>query len=195
MIRILTATLFACLASSASASTVVLGFDGISTSSSVDVGSTFSEDGFTFTNVNSDAFGQSAQFDALAFGFGGPFLNGDTVTLTADEGTLFSVNSFDFVSFSGNLTDSVLISGLLAGALVDSVSIQSASDTFATSTGLFGSFDTLSFVGNGPAVASLILDNFVLETKIAAVPVPLSIMLLGTGLLGLGAVGRRKSKT
>lgn len=155
-------------------------------------GGTYNEDGFTFSFGN-----QSYIFDGGANinfnGFSSPVLelDGTSASITRDGGGLFDFNSVLAVQ-SGNTTP-LLFMGIFAdnSTIVSNVFAPLA-QTPGAGTMTFSGFTNikelqLSSVGNGFAL----YDNFTFDAGASpppsGVPAPGALVLLGLGLIGLGA--------
>lgn len=112
------------------------------------------------------------------------FTPGDTVTAIADAAvTAGTVN----ISFT-NLTMS-WIDGLNLNTLVSSTGVDSLSTVFDTS------FPLQQLVFEWTDSDNQAGFRFDVETSVAAVPLPASLILFGSALAGLGIFGRRRKWT
>jgi hypothetical protein len=105
--------------------------------------------------------------------------------LTANDNSLFSMQSFDFMGYSGSGIGNVIGTFSDNSTIQASVAYNSTQSTFALSSDWTG-LKSVTFTANGFGARAL--DNIVLNT--VDVPEPASILLLGLGLVGLSS--RRK---
>ncbi|MEM9144973.1 MAG: hypothetical protein AAGC57_02170 [Pseudomonadota bacterium] len=162
---------------------------------------TYSEGGFTLLVESGlewgfdDSAGNGPS--SLVAGFDGEIGIGDTISITNDDDRLFQLLDVDLASLVDfDLSDGVDLIGLLDDVEVASITdITTDSDTFAAlssfgGVAIFTDFiDELQIVGASQNDASLLIDNLELQ----AVPVPTPILLLMSGLLGLGVIAYRRS--
>lgn len=126
----------------------------------------------------------------------------DTDTLTMSSGTSFDFLGANVSAWSGSLASpgsatSLTITGYLNNAIVSSIS-ASLSSEWTTIGGISGPVDRLEFSNAGELGGYFRMDNLNYATvesgQGSAVPEPMSFVLIGTGLLGLGLL-RRRNKT
>jgi hypothetical protein len=114
---------------------------------------------------------------------------GDGATISLAGGGAFN---FDGAYFAGNEATSLLITGRKAGANVSAtLTLVPSLTSYLESDGstLFQNFTgitKLTFTG-----APFVMDNF---TDAATIPLPPSVLLLGSGLLGLVGLGWRRAR-
>jgi hypothetical protein len=111
-------------------------------------------------------------------------------------GNVYKV-SFDYGALSGALQAlEVSIGGFSAGVFNSAVqnSLINVSFLFSVSSDI--SAAALAFTGFGltPSNDGLLLDNVLLE-QVTPVPLPPAAVLLATGLMGIGALGRKRKST
>ena len=116
-----------------------------------------------------------------------------TVTVTKVGGGSFDFDGVDFANYSGP-KGTYTIKGYSGSTLDYSLS--------GTVTGAPGVFDAYGLTETSVSVTSVVIgvidrdtdniDNIVLSAPVSATPEPSSLMLLGTGILGLAGAARRR---
>lgn len=170
-------------ASIASAATVSIEFEG-----SV-VGGDYVEDGFLFDDViGSVELSSNALTEFILF-------SGETLSITQTNGEDFALVSFDYGNpFSNGTIDAFDLLGFNDGVeVVDYGNFVTSGGAVATGFGDDTVVDQIFIVGTDFNTASPYWDNFVFETDVAPIPLPAGAWLLITGLLGLGALRRRRA--
>lgn len=174
----------------------VIDFDGLGLNSEDPV----TVDGYTFDYIDRDgwAIGNPADGISNEVGNGTDFItcrdtrDGDcTIRMTRDGGVQFSLTSFDGADGLFNVGGRTIeVTGTLAGGATVTDTFSTVASTFTTFS-LSSSFTNLvsaDFRGYGPGDDMIAFDNI----NATAVPLPAPVWLLGTGLLGLIGIARRK---
>lgn len=160
-----------------------------------DVGTSYSEDGFTITQ----GFGEPFSFRSFGtdeFRFtGSTALYNNTVdgiiTLTQDGGGAFGVTSIDLSELNGSESADVVFTGLLqgGGSVMETFTLDAI---FGIETFLFSSdFDNILSLSWVQSAGFHQFDNIVIANA-GEVPLPAALPLFLTALAGFGAAARRK---
>jgi hypothetical protein len=112
--------------------------------------------------------------------------------------TPFNFNGFDLRGSFPGANLSFTLEGWLGGVMVDSAMLHVTGNTLQTYTENWANVDTIEIMSTTAlpvnwGSGTLYMDNVEINDAIA-VPEPVSIALLGAGLLGLGLVRRRASR-
>lgn len=190
------------LCASLPAAASVLNFDSIATGGTVAQvpagygGFTWDTNAYVTDNTYYDtAYSNTTTFpsapNALYNGFGVP-----TITIS---GSPFSFQGADVATFAdansevGFSSTTITIDGYLSSVLVGTASMTLNTDgTFSFLNANFADVDTLTLSSSGNGEWWL-LDNFTYNGS-SATPEPSSILLMGTGLIALGAIRKRARK-
>lgn len=118
-----------------------------------------------------------------------------TSSISAVTGTAFSFRSAQFASTFGN-PFTLTLTGSLAGNNVFTQMVSLTNTNLANFTSSnFGAIDKVTFTGTS-ATSSFLLDNFAFApASVTTTPEPSSMALLGTGLVGLVPMFRRKKNS
>ncbi len=136
-----------------------------------------------FGGVNVDMNGQAALPAAIETASSFNVVAGQSYKLSFDFGVVgsgFEVLTFDFAGYSAGSVSFGPSVGLSAAAFTFVAAISGPS--------------VLSFSGLPGTGSGMILDNVLLESlaPVSPVPIPPAALLLGSGLIGLGALGRKR---
>ncbi|MEM8800024.1 MAG: PEP-CTERM sorting domain-containing protein [Pseudomonadota bacterium] len=190
----------------AQATPVTLEFDDVD-EAAIPVGGSVIEDGFALTVESGLTFGTTTVGNpagALAIGLSFPVGIGDTLSLSALDGSRFSLDALEFGAFAGAVfPDGTFSDGVDIFAVDGGVSTLIFGD-LATSSIAFqpldlssGLVDEIQFVGSSVGESSLLLDNIALtledDDDPVEVPAPGALGLLGLGLMGVGVLRRKRS--
>jgi hypothetical protein len=112
--------------------------------------------------------------------------------------TPFNFNGFDLHGSSLGANLSFTLEGWLGGVMVDSAVLHVTGNTLKTYTENWANVDTIEIMSTAAlpvnwGSGTLYMDNVEINDAMA-VPEPVSIALLGAGLLGIGLVRRRASQ-
>ena len=110
--------------------------------------------------MSGDAF--AVYYHELAVGYGNPVGIGDTLSIVANSGGLFTFDSVGYRGWGGHFSDGIDIYGLVDGGRTESLSIYSSSEIYVTQLGFGSGIDELQIVGASQGDRELLLDNFVL---------------------------------
>ena len=159
----------------------------------VNVGTTYAEDGFTFTQGAGDPFPFAVYGTAEARYPGSTALFNNTVNgsiiLTKDGGGLFSISSIDLANLNIPINTSVTFTGTYADATTTQQIFNfdsfGALSTFAFNPSFTG-LSSLQWTQDSPFHQ---FDNLVLDE--VQVPEPASLLLVGVGAAGAAPRRRR----
>lgn len=176
----------------AQAAPVVMDFETVTGTGQIDVGNTFTQNGFQIHNkgATNDAAvingGQNTS-GSMYYTWNSPAAN-NPITLTAVNGGLFSLFGVDIGSKSGASFANFSITGnFLDGTTI----VQQVSNAQLFSTLTLSGFDNLKSVnfayGSGDYGA---IDN--LRLNEGTIPEPMSLALMGLGLASLSLTRRKK---
>ena len=181
------------------AQAVVIDFDGLVGSGTVERGFTYTEDGFVLDNLRGTDL-RSIHSGGFSFTGSVSFANGfgDGITrLTKSGGGVFDLDSIDLDSYN-SFEQAVTVT--FTGTLLDTSTVTQSFTTDAVfaamQTFAFGeAFNSVTKVEWTQAFPFHHFDNIVLDAPdVSQVPEPMTLTLLGAGLAGLGAVRRRITK-
>lgn len=190
------------LALSGVANATVIDFDARESTSLV-TSASYSEDGFTFisSDTGSSAFVSWGSTDtgSTTTGYTGSaamFNNyaDETTFLTADDGSAFDLNAIDLAEVynkdSYAATEVIFTATLAAGGSASYTAVLDL--VFGNQTVNFGSvFNGVTSVSWDQTYNYHQFDNLVINEDAGEIPEPVSLAILGFGLLGLGVVRRK----
>lgn len=122
---------------------------------------------------------------------------GYSVPVQISASTPFTFNSAYFVAnYASGLQ--VTVNGVLNGILVDSASFTVDTSKAVLETFNWANVDTITIAGSGGTLPiggdrSFSFDNVIVNGPVSSVPVPAAAWLLGSGLIGLTGVARKRN--
>jgi PEP-CTERM motif len=163
---------------------------------------TASFQGFTFTSVDSFNHVLSGHFSNQVSHNGTSFLvvspNATGALIMTNGGAIFSIESFDADTFVHILgTTTITVTGTFNGG--GTISQTFVTDAIGDGPGPNVDFQTFSLVGFSDLVSvqfasvgqPFAIDNINVSSGTEPVPEPATILLMGSGLIGLGAFARK----
>jgi hypothetical protein len=174
------------------------------------VGDSFNSNGYVFTQQGQifdfGTTGQPVNCIPLCVG-NGTFtymnFNDSYFTFTRADNEPFLVSQLDvagtFVNWGGDASGILVTGYMLGGGEIQQMFVLADADHFTTfylsqefQSHLYGSVDIRGLPSAGPDSSQFSVDNIVTNNEVSQVPEPASMVLLGTGLIGLA--GRQSSK-
>ncbi|NQD38488.1 PEP-CTERM sorting domain-containing protein [Permianibacter sp. IMCC34836] len=163
------------------------------------------QDGFTFT-FSAQGWGI---FEDSFVGGGAPYVQNGTarlvaaggspgsVTMTADDASLFSVSGFDGATMFPDFTGTLVVVGTFADATTISSFFDIFSDfSFYDLGSGFSNLVSISFsesvAGDFRRTSGFSLDNIHVNESVS-VPEPAGVVLLGLGILGMSQLRRKRN--
>ena len=176
-----------CVLTSSRLQAQTIDFESVA-SSGCTSGSAFSTQGFNFS-------GNSQVCQAAAYGFAtqsgtqawNSYFAVPTMSMTNASATAFTLNSFWTHSYPGGNAISGSVAGYASNSLIFSQSI-SLSGTWQLYTVNWSGVDRVDFSGDNSTL--VVIDD--ITTNAVSAPEPASLALVGTGLIGMFGVARRK---
>lgn len=172
------------------------------------IGNCYAESGFLFTAVGLPCTGATAANAFVAGSANSPFFGGGTspslllntpdasrINVTRMDGAFFTFTGISLAPFGGAAT-TIVFSGLRGAATVSRTVTLAGNQTgfqVFTFADFFSGVSSIQIAATNQYEEPLVkFDDFIATSVVGVVPEPASIMLLATGLFGLGVVVIRR---
>ncbi len=174
------------------------------------IGNCYAESGFIFTAVGLPCTGAASANAFVAGGANSPLFGGGAtpslllnsptasrINVTRTDGAFFNLTGISFAPFDGAATTVVLTGMRSGGTIVRTVTLGGTQSGFQAFT--FADFLGLSSIEiaatNAFGEPLVKFDDFsATAVAVGVIPEPATIVLMSTGLLGLGLIVRRRAR-